>query len=59
MNTGAALRARGRPGERVGVWHADYKPNVKEVASTSGGGSPGMGLSKDAAKQVYAELNNA
>ena len=65
MNTGAANRAKGRPGEKVGVWkrrwgwrqHTDYKTGVKEFGSRPGGGSSGVGLSKDAAKQVYMEHN--
>ena len=67
MGTGAADRANGRPGEKIDVWkrrwgwrqHTDYKQKIKEFGSRSGGGTPGAGLSKDAAKQVYEELNKA
>ena len=67
MGTGAADRAKGRPGEKIGVWkrrwewrqHRDYKQNIKEFGTRPGGGSPGAGLSKTAANQVYQELNKA
>ena len=67
MGTGAADRAKGRPAEKIGVWkrrwgwrsHTQYKQNVKEFGSRLGGGKTGAGLSKDAAKQVYQELNKA
>jgi len=67
IGTGAADRAKGRPGEKIGVWkrrwewrqHTDYKKNIQEFGTRPGGGSPGAGLSKRAAKQVYQELNKA
>ena len=67
MNTGAANRAKGRPGEKVKVWRkrygwradTDYKTEIQEFASKPGGGSPGVGLGKAAAKQIYSELNKA
>ena len=68
MGTGAAARAKGRPGEKIDVWkrrwgwrqHRDCKKNTKQFASRpQGGGQSGAGLSTDAAKQVYQELNKA
>ena len=67
MNTGASERAKGRPGEKVGVWkrrwgwkqYTDFKQNIKEFGSRPGGGMPGVGLKANAAKQVYQELNKA
>ena len=67
MGTGAADRAKGRAGEKIGVWkrrwawkqHTDYKMDIPDFGTRLGGGSPGAGLSKHAAKQVYKELNKA
>jgi hypothetical protein len=67
MGSSAAKRAAGRPGEKVGVWsrrwdwteHTHYESEVAEFCNRFGGGLGGMGLNKEAAQQVYAELSKS
>lgn len=68
MGSGAAQRAAGRPGEKVGVWsrrwdwreYVDYMKDVEEFGNRRLGGGPGgMGLSESAAQRVYEELKDS
>ena len=67
MASGAAERAAGRPGEKVGVWsrrwgwkeRVDYRKDIREFGNRFGGGPGGMGLTRAAAQQVYTELFDA
>jgi hypothetical protein len=68
MDSAAAQRAAGRPGEKVSVWsrrwawreRVHYKKDIAEFANRLYGGGPGgMGLNKQAAQQVYEALKES